>query len=693
MKYNPYNYNLPVGPEMFFGRQDDVEILLHHLTTVPGDSFALIGGRRMGKTSLLEALLRALEQKMGDHDSDLLSLPIFLDLTGEGIDSAHDFFGTVIKRAQIGLSGLLCEDWGETSAQEWERPPGPHFAQILRRWQTALQNGNRLRMVLLLDECEQIVDHPWTSDLYSALRYLLVGRTTKHLFKVVMCGSHRFLTQVRQKGSPLRNVLKYHRLRVLDGQSTRNLVTQPIDAVLSGRVVQAVVEQSGGHPFLTQYLMHHLHERGLETATSKVVDAISAEFSHERNDFQAWLDVLGNASSAVYSLLISTGEPIGERQIRDTLSISPLEVARAIDGLCYHGLIVREQEDNVYQIAGQMFRRWFETCFPKNPQPDVVKRSKTNQEPAETPSNFKYDLFISYSPDDRDWVHQTLLPRLEDENLRICIEDRDFKPGKPRLVNIEQAVKHSRKTLIVLTPAWIEDKWKEFEALLLQSDDPAGRKGRMIPLRLKPCEAPRRIDILTEIDFTQPSEDESQLQRLIAVAQNEDQFDQRSFAPESIESNLCDLRMLVVAPSGEKSFSHLEFDIPPRDPSKKSTCRVEFVLCLDSQSSSMKRYISIEMQVTSDNDAFWMYDYDSSPFLIEASPRPWKIHPPSKCIQCSFLGGDDFVCYGGSQQSLGQVRMLVPYGQANTTVTFRYHIWAQRYETRGKFAIVLKSKR
>lgn len=53
---NPYNYNLPVGPEMFFGRQGDVETVTHHLTATPGDSFALIGGRRMGLTSLLDAL-------------------------------------------------------------------------------------------------------------------------------------------------------------------------------------------------------------------------------------------------------------------------------------------------------------------------------------------------------------------------------------------------------------------------------------------------------------------------------------------------------------------------------------------------------------------------------------------------------------------------------------------------------------
>jgi hypothetical protein len=61
----------------------------------------------------------------------------------------------------------------------------------------------------------------------------------------------------------------------------------------------------------------------------------------------------------------------------------------------------------------------------------------------------------------------------------------------------------------------VESEWTAFESLLIQSDDPAGRRARMIPLRLKPCEPPKRIAMLTYVDFTQPSEVEFQLQRLV----------------------------------------------------------------------------------------------------------------------------------------------------------------------------------
>jgi len=120
------------------------------------------------------------------------------------------------------------------------------------------------------------------------------------------------------------------------------------------------------------------------------------------------------------------------------------------------------------------------------------------------PTAYTYDVFISYSHRDEDWVANTLLPRLEDAGLRVCIDFRDFVVGTPRLVNMEQAVDKSQRTLVVLTPAWIESEWTGFESLLVGTTDPAGRRRRLVPLRLKPCQPPPRIAMLTYVDFTRP---------------------------------------------------------------------------------------------------------------------------------------------------------------------------------------------
>jgi DNA-binding MarR family transcriptional regulator len=135
------------------------------------------------------------------------------------------------------------------------------------------------------------------------------------------------------------------------------------------------------------------------------------------------------------------------------------------------------------------------------------------------PTTKEYDVFISYSHADRAWVWNELLPRLERAGLRVCIDDRNFEIGRHKLVNIERAVEDSRHTLIVLTPAWIVNEWSEFEGLLTSGADPAARRRKLLPLKLKPCKLPPHISLLTCADFTQPHERACQFRRLLEQLQ------------------------------------------------------------------------------------------------------------------------------------------------------------------------------
>lgn len=128
----------------------------------------------------------------------------------------------------------------------------------------------------------------------------------------------------------------------------------------------------------------------------------------------------------------------------------------------------------------------------------------------------RYDVFISYSHLDADWVWKYLLPRLESAGLHVCIDRRDFEIGTPSLVNMERAVDYSRHTLMVLTPAWVESEWTDFESLLGGTHDPAGRRRKLFPILLEACEPPSRIEMLTWADFTQPDAHVDQFERLLS---------------------------------------------------------------------------------------------------------------------------------------------------------------------------------
>ncbi|HTG33845.1 MAG TPA: TIR domain-containing protein [Thermoanaerobaculia bacterium] len=128
-----------------------------------------------------------------------------------------------------------------------------------------------------------------------------------------------------------------------------------------------------------------------------------------------------------------------------------------------------------------------------------------------------YDLFISYSHDDKEWVRTWLLPRLEAASIAVCIDWRDFAIGISSIQNMEDAVERSGRTILVLSPSWVKSEWASFESILSQSSDPVGVRQRTLPLLLQPCELPRRLKILTYADFSDSANWDVELGRLVST--------------------------------------------------------------------------------------------------------------------------------------------------------------------------------
>lgn len=154
------------------------------------------------------------------------------------------------------------------------------------------------------------------------------------------------------------------------------------------------------------------------------------------------------------------------------------------------------------------------TTQQSNPQQLPGIPSTVPQLSATTDKAFKYDVFISYSHVDEDWVEHTLLKTLEDAGLRACIDFRDFAVGRPAIINMQDAASQSRHTILVVTEAWIKSEWTLFESLLTRTKDPAGLTQRTIPLRLDRVELPDFISMLTWVDFTREDRREIAWKRL-----------------------------------------------------------------------------------------------------------------------------------------------------------------------------------
>ena len=129
--------------------------------------------------------------------------------------------------------------------------------------------------------------------------------------------------------------------------------------------------------------------------------------------------------------------------------------------------------------------------------------------------NQNFDVFISYSHKDKDWVRKWLLPKLQSAGVSYCIDDDHFDIGVAALINMERAVERSRKTLFVLSENWVASEWTNFESLLLQTEDPIGFRQTFLPLKLDDCKLSRRLGIFTYADFRTPEAQEKNILRVV----------------------------------------------------------------------------------------------------------------------------------------------------------------------------------
>jgi TIR domain/CHAT domain len=149
----------------------------------------------------------------------------------------------------------------------------------------------------------------------------------------------------------------------------------------------------------------------------------------------------------------------------------------------------------------------------------IVRPSpQQTEEPIST--NFLYDAYICYvdRDPDRTWVWDTLVPKLEQADINIAISGEIETPGVAKIVNIEQGIRQAKRTIIVLSDAYLADNMAEFENTLGQTMGIQEGTYRLLPIEAMPFDRsrlPTRLSMLTTLDLSDPIRIDRGFDRLV----------------------------------------------------------------------------------------------------------------------------------------------------------------------------------
>jgi hypothetical protein len=135
---------------------------------------------------------------------------------------------------------------------------------------------------------------------------------------------------------------------------------------------------------------------------------------------------------------------------------------------------------------------------------------------------FRYDAFVSYAErePDESWVWDVLVPRLEAAGLRVAVSGASGDPGVPTVVNAERGIRQAKRTVVVLSPAYLEDGTGEFENVLAQSLDVQEGSYRVLPVRREAIDErrlPARLGMLSSLDLSRPARAPREFDRLVGA--------------------------------------------------------------------------------------------------------------------------------------------------------------------------------
>jgi class 3 adenylate cyclase len=385
-----------------------------------GKSFAVMGGRRCGKTSFLMQLQLDL-RKASEHGL----VPSLLDIQGVVPRSAGEFFGAIY--------GLTVQD---TDAKPWSGHNYQDFLASLDRGRGLIERryGPNWVRVLLVDELDSASANLPDSECFQNLRNLLMSSRYSRHFRVVATGVSFLCDLISDRTSPLNN-LDPEYLSILPIDASRELTSVGFPNGFPDQAEMALFARSGRHPYILQGLLEYLWEGGGGVDESTIKSTVRRFVRDRSATFRRWIRDFRQEGCAVYEVL--SQESLSSRELRARLP-KTIPVDEGLTKLSYHG-VIDECDPDAPRVSSSLFRDWFrENYYPEHAKTGSLGGTTTNEARSEARQRLEiaHVLFmdiVSYSTMPLD-LQRRIVTELQD--LVRSTEEFDNAQGEDRLIRL-----------------------------------------------------------------------------------------------------------------------------------------------------------------------------------------------------------------------------------------------------------------
>jgi len=347
---NPFFYGSIVEPTQFLNRRKPLRRTISRILN-QGQSTAIVGEPRMGKSSLLDYLIfpQNLKDLYGkDADRFFFNL-IDVQMLGGQISQAQFWEKALEPIAQ----GIIQQNPGTSLAQHYEICQQNHFGTFtLEKFLKQLRQDD-WRLILLLDEFDLLLHHPVlnSAEFFGSLR-ALASRSRGAL--AVVTASRQSLTtlnidtqEFNPTGSPYFNIFAEVNLESFTNKDIEKLLNRAGShfSVEDKKFIKLV---AGGHPYLLQVAASAMWEEKNNESPQEYHLAVGKRLYRETkfhfsDTWQFWAPEIRKAVTAI--ALIQVPDLLDTRDFLTSEFIHSLpDFAPEIDYLKTIGLVIQDEQ-------------------------------------------------------------------------------------------------------------------------------------------------------------------------------------------------------------------------------------------------------------------------------------------------------------------------------------------------------------